>query len=35
MDANGEILTPSEMGRRGAAARWSRDKAIGKPPEAP
>jgi len=36
MDSNGEItpLTPSEMGRRGAAARWSQDKAIGKRPEA-
>jgi len=26
MDESGEILTPSEMGKRGAAARWSQGK---------
>jgi hypothetical protein len=38
MEPNDEItpLTPSEMGKRGAAARWSQGKRrnIGKPPKA-
>ena len=35
MDGNGEILTPSEMGKRGAAARWSRENPgrIAEPPD--
>ena len=35
MDENGEILTPSEMGKRGATARWSREKplTIDDPPD--
>jgi len=36
MDENGEIMTPSEMGKRGAKARWSQRKPpiIAKPLDA-